>query len=41
MKLDKKKIVPLKRENISIPLEELSEEDKLSIHYSDLADSLL
>ena len=42
MKLDDyKKIIPLKKEDISLPLEELSEEERDSIHYCDLADSQL
>ena len=38
---DIKKIIPLKKEDIFLPLEGLSEEDKKSMHYSDLADSQL
>ena len=38
---DIKKIVPLKKEEISLPLEELSEEDRKSIYYCDLADAQL
>lgn len=40
-KEDFKKIVPLKKEDLFLPLEELSEEDLESIHYCDLADSQL
>jgi hypothetical protein len=36
-----KKIIPLKKEDISLPLEGLSEEELESIHYCDLADSQL
>lgn len=38
-KEDFKKIVPLK--DISLPIEELSEEEKESLYYCDLADSQL
>ena len=38
---DIKKIVPLKKEDISLPLEGMSEEEKESMHYCDLADSQL
>ena len=42
MKIDDvKKIVPLKKEEISLPLEGVSEEDRKSIYYCDLADSQL
>ena len=42
MKVDDiKKIVPLKKEEISLPLEGLSEEDRESMYYCDLADSQL
>lgn len=40
-KEDFKKIVPLKKENVSRPIEELSEEEKESLYYCDLADSQL
>ena len=36
-----KKIVPLKKEDLSLPLEELSEEERESLYYCDLADSQL
>lgn len=36
---DFNKIVPLKKEDISLPLEGLSEEELKSIHYGDLIDS--
>lgn len=36
-----KKIVPLKKEDISLSIEELSEEEKESLYYCDLADSQL
>ena len=35
---DIKKIIPLKKDELFRPLEELSEEDKESIYYCDLAD---
>lgn len=37
---DIKKIVPLKKEDISLPLEGLSEEELKSIHYGDLDPSI-
>lgn len=40
-KEDFKKIVPLRKEDISLSLEELSEEEKESLYYCDLADSQL
>ena len=40
-KEDFKKIVPLKKEDLSLPLEELSEEERESLYYCDLADSQL
>lgn len=36
-----KKITPLKKEDISLPLEGMSEEEKRSMYYCDLADSQL
>ena len=36
-----KKIIPLKKEDISLPLEGLSEEELKSMYYSDIADSQL
>ena len=36
-----KKIVPLKKEDLSFSLEELSEEERESLYYCDLADSQL
>ena len=36
-----KKTIPLKKENISLPLKGMSEEDKKSMYYGDLADSQL
>ena len=38
---DIKKITPLKKEEISLPLEGMSEEEKRSMYYCDLADSQL
>ena len=38
---DIKKIIPLKKEDISLPLEGMSEEEKESLYYCDIADSLL
>lgn len=38
---DINKIVPLKKEDISLPLEGLSEEERESMYYGDLADSQL
>lgn len=38
---DIKKIIPLKKEDISLPLEGMSEEEKESMYYCDIADSLL
>lgn len=38
---DIKKIIPLKKDELFRPLEELSEKDKESIYYCDLADSTL
>lgn len=35
------KIIPLKKEDISLPLEGLSEEERESIYYCNLADSQL
>ena len=40
-KEDFKKIVPIKKEDLSLPLEELSEEERESLYYCDLADSQL
>ena len=40
-KEDFKKIVPLKKKDLSLPLEELSEEERESLYYCDLADSQL
>lgn len=39
--LDIEKILPLKKDELFRPLEELSEEEKESIYYCDLADSTL
>ena len=36
-----KKIIPLKKEDISLPLEGLSEEERKSLYFCDLADSQL
>lgn len=36
-----KKIVPLKKKDLSFSLEELSEEERESLYYCDLADSQL
>jgi len=38
---DIKKIIPLKKEDISLPLEGMSEKEKESLYYSDIADSQL
>lgn len=38
---DIKKIIPLKKEDISLPLEGMSEQEKESMYYCDLADSQL
>lgn len=38
---DIKKIVPLKKEDISLPLEGLSEKERESMYHGDLADSQL
>lgn len=38
---DIKKIVPLKKEDIYLPLEELSEKERESMYHGDLADSQL
>ena len=38
---DIKKIIPLKKEDISLPLEGMSEEERGSLYYSDIADSQL
>lgn len=38
---DIKKIIPLKKEDISLPLEGMSEEEKESLYYCDIADSQL
>lgn len=35
------KIIPLKKEDISLPLEGLSEEERESIYYCNLADSIV
>ena len=40
-KEDFKKIIPLKKEDLFLPLEELSEEERESLYYCDLADSQL
>ena len=38
---DVKKIILLKKEDISLPLEGMSEEERKSLYYCDLADSQL
>lgn len=38
---DIKRIIPLKKEDISLPLEGMSEEEKESLYYCDIADSQL
>lgn len=38
---DIKKIIPIKKDELFRPLKELSEEEKESIYYCDLADSTL
>lgn len=38
---DIKKIIPLKKEDIFLPLEGMSEQEKESMYYCDLADSQL
>ena len=38
---DIKKIAPISKDELFRPLKELSEKDKESIYYSDIADSLM
>jgi len=38
---DIQRLTPLNKDEVICPLEELSEEERKSIHYCDLADSIL
>ena len=40
-KEDFKKIIPLKKEDLSLLIEDMSEEERESLYYCDLADSQL